>query len=228
MFDNAQLRLAMANVTLCDVGINAGADMQCRRITAGDFFECQNSTNASIASPASGSKRIFCDSVAGALYSKDSSGVTRLLEKNNTISRLVLWRSDAAAAVALQGLNLAAARAELGSSTTGANSRQNVTAGMVGKVVTCAISVTIVATVAGTIRVSIRDTASQAANVLCVITFSAASITTITRYNNTHWLPTPTWLTTAGDAGKVIACYVEGGNAAADFVFNECSLLWKG
>lgn len=129
---------------------------------------------------------------------------------------ITLWQSTGTTAVANQGLNLPVALTELDSGVKG--TERIIESADIGNQVQCHFNVRELTTATLTVTVEIVD-ASNTSNVLCSTTIvnPAANTNAIVK---TTYAAKPSWVT--GDV--TLAVYTSGGNAAADFIFNEVSI----
>lgn len=135
-----------------------------------------------------------------------------------------MWKSDAVAAVADQGLNLPAALTELdatqqgtrilldGADFPGTGKKFKVSATMRGIVQT-----------ARTINVSVRSTATTT-NILATCALVVPNTTAATFVAEGAWTAPGAWFT-GNDIS--LAVYTDTGNGADDYVFKDVTLWWQ-
>ena len=132
---------------------------------------------------------------------------------------LIVWNCDAAAGVALQGLNLPAIQTELDATIQG--TRIFVTGEDIGSQVQMHLNARVAASGVGlTITVIVAESGTPA-NILGTLNFSGAAVASFQL--KTAWASKPAWLT--GD--RKLAVYTSGGDGTADFIFRDISIRWK-
>lgn len=136
-----------------------------------------------------------------------------------------LWMSDATAAVAAQGLDLASALTEFDATWQG--TRRTLTPLEGGREAQIAVRARkITSTAASSVVISIRDT-SNTANILASVTISSTNTANTNWEAVGTWTSVGTWFSTASPS-KTLAIYTSGGNGADDWVFRDVTLKWRG
>lgn len=136
-----------------------------------------------------------------------------------------MWKSDAVAAVADQGLNLPAALTELDATQRGTRMLlDGVDFPGTGKKFKVSATVRGIVQTARTINVSIRSTANTA-NILCTCAVVVPNTTAATFVVEGAWTTPGSWFT--GGTDVELAVYTDTGNGADDYVFKDVTLWWQ-